>query len=82
MTRPVARVQFEDRYKLNALGQRVITGPETVRTAQCGIAGHPVTSNFVGVSEHGWIFRCRGSMRDGSQSHAFVASPPGGKGNA
>ena len=57
-----------------------------VRSAHCGDETHPPSSNFVGINEHGWIFRCKGVlgesvMLDGfgpslsNFEHVFIAEP-------
>lgn len=57
-------------------GAQVYTGIDTVRTAHCGKPSHLPTTDFMGVNGMGWVFRCRGAEKDGSETHAFVAAPP------
>ncbi|OGQ17414.1 MAG: hypothetical protein A2138_26885 [Deltaproteobacteria bacterium RBG_16_71_12] len=51
-----------------------IEGKGCIRRVQCPLKYHPTTSNFIGLSENGWVFKC-----PGNPPHLILARPPEGE---
>lgn len=75
--KPKASTKTRDKYIRNPTDKatKLHVSKETVRTAQCPRPDHfgIKSSNFEGVSDAGWLFRCPGNS--GEEWHHFVAEP-------
>lgn len=72
--KPQARERVRDITGLDAGGHVVTKGKEAIRTAYCQEHSRP-TTNFLGVNEHGWIFRCSFTNEGRKEAHSFLARP-------
>lgn len=67
-----ATEQKADTWKTLPNGTRVHTGFVINRSAVCAGKDHPPTTDFLGVTADGWVFRCRGQRGLPESRHTFV----------